>query len=174
MVSLANYRTQIETAKESGGASKVPSGDYVVVCVNGEEKPNSKRNGHFIQLDFEIQEGEHAGEKLIDRINHDNPNETARNIAFATLKKLGLAIGKKEPMADTSELLGKRIIATVKNVASNREMTDDNGNPRRDEQGNVMYYRDVSITKYAPYALASSVGTTAPRPTGGAFPFPTK
>lgn len=173
MVSLANYRTQIETAKESGGgASKVPSGDYVVVCVNGEEKENSKRNGHYIQLDFEIQEGEFAGEKLVDRINHDNPNETARNIAFATLKKLGSAIGKKEPLGDTNELLGKRIIATVKNVASSREMIDDNGNPRRDEQGNVMYYRDVSISKYVPYALASGA-STAPKPTaGGSFPFP--
>lgn len=71
MVNLANYKTQIIEAKESaGGASKVPSGDYTVVCVSTEDKLNSKGNGHYIQNEYEIQEGEYSGEKLIDRINY--------------------------------------------------------------------------------------------------------
>lgn len=167
MVSLANYKTQIEEAKEnSGGASKVPSGDYVVICTSTEEKANSKKNGHYIQNEYEVQEGEYSGEKLIDRINHDNPNDVARNIAFATLKSLGKAIGI-EPLASTEQLIGKRIIAKVKNEASDRAILDDNGVQRIGDDGKPLFYRNINITKYSAYS-------SAPKPvaTGGAFPFP--
>ena len=176
MVNLANYKHEIETAKEGGGgASKVPSGTYVVACVNTEEKPNSKRNGYYIQNDYEIQEGEYVGEKLIDRINHDNPNETARDIAFATLKSLGKAIGQ-DVLSDTNNLLGKRIIATVKNVASDRPMLDDNGNARLDNDGQPTFYRNINITKYQPYgAPAGLMPSPVAKPTtGGAFLFPAR
>ena len=168
MVNLASFSKEIEEAKESsGGASKVPSGEYVVVCVNTEEKPNSKRTGHYIQNDYEIQEGEFAGEKLIDRINHDNPNEAARNIAFASLKALGNAIGL-HPLPSTEKLIGKRIIAVVKNEPSDRAIEDDNGQQKLDSDGKPMFYRNVNITKYKPYATA----TAAPAASGGSFPFP--
>ncbi len=174
MVNLANYKTQIENAKENtGSASKVPSGDYVVICTSTEEKENSKKNGHFIINEYEIQEGEYAGEKLIDRINFDNPNETARNIAFATLKALGKAINI-EPLANTEQLIGKRIIAKVKNEEGNQPMNDDNGNQKVDDNGKPMFFRNVNITKYLPYGTQSVSTTTAPKPTGGAFPFPNK
>ncbi len=171
MVNLANYKTQIEEAKENTGtSSKVPSGDYVVICTSTEDKENSKKNGHFIINEYEIQEGEHAGEKLIDRINYDNPNDVARNIAFATLKSLGKAIGI-EPLADTQQLIGKRIIAKVKNEEGNQPVNDDNGNQKTDDNGKPIFYRNVNITKYMPYAASQ---TSAPKPTGGSFPFPSK
>jgi len=170
MVNLANYSKEIEEAKESSGYTQVPSGDYVVACVSAEEKPNSKRTGHYIQLDFEIQEGEFAGEKLVDRINHDNPNEVARNIAFSTLKALGNAVGQN-PLPTTDLLLGKRIIATVKNKASDRPIEDDNGLQRKDDQGNPLFYRDISINKYKAYNAGTSTTSEAPA-SGGSFPFP--
>ena len=178
MVNLAQYSQKIEAAKQStgGGASRIPSGDYVVACVSTENKPNSKRNGHYIENWYEIQEGEYAGEKIVDRINYDNPNETARNIAFSSLKALGNAIGKTEPMASTEELIGKRILATVKNKESDRPMLDDNGDQRFDDKGNKMFYRNVNITKYLPYsaAVGSPPATVAPTSSGGSFPFPSK
>jgi hypothetical protein len=168
MVNLANYSTEIQEAKQStGGASQVPSGDYIVVCVNTEEKQNSKKTGHYIQNDYEIQEGEYAGEKLVDRINHDNPNEVARSIAFATLKSLGNAINM-HPLPSTDKLIGKRIIATVKNVASDRPIEDDNGIQRTDSDGKPMFYRNINITKYKAY----SAGETTQVETSGSFPFP--
>ncbi len=166
MVSLANYKTQITEAKESNRVL-VPSGDYIVVCVSTEEKENSKKNGHYIQNEYEIQEGEFAGEKLIDRINFDNPNETARNIAFATLKALGIAIGI-EPLANTEQLIGKRIVAKVKNEASDRAILDDNGVQRVGDDGKPLFYRNINISKY------TKVTATTVTTTGGAFPFPSK
>ena len=172
MVNLANYSQKIEEAKEStGGASKVPSGDYVVVCVSTEEKPNSKLNGHYIQNDYEIQEGEFAGEKLVDRINHNNPNEVAVNIAFATLKALGNAINQ-HPLTSTEALLGKRIVATVKNVASDRAILDDNGQQKHDDEGKPLFYRNINITKYK--ACGATGAKPAAASSGSAFPFPSK
>ncbi|QDP62924.1 MAG: hypothetical protein Unbinned5081contig1002_29 [Prokaryotic dsDNA virus sp.] len=172
MVNLANYKEEITNAKESSRASQVPSGNYVVVLIETQEKQNSKQNGHYIQNDYEIQEGEFVGEKLIDRINHDNPNETARNIAFSTLKKLGKAIGI-EPLTDTSQLLGKRIIAKVKNEASDRAILDDNGQQRLDDNGKPLFYRNINITDYQPYTAGGGNQPSAePATSGSTFPFP--
>lgn len=175
MVNLASYKTQIQEAKESNGAAQVPSGDYVVVCVSTEEKQNSKQNGHYIQNNYEIQGGEHAGSVLIDRINFDNPNETARNIAFSTLKQLGKAINL-EVLDDTNQLIGKRIVARVKNEPSDRPVLDDNGNQKIDVNGSLIFYKNINITKYMPYTVgAASVTPVASEPTQpkpSSFPFP--
>ena len=158
MVSLSQYQNEIQNAKESSGFSSVPSGEYVVVCTASEEKANRKGNGHYIQNNYEIQGGEYAGETLIDRINHDNPNETARNIAFATLKALGNAIGK--PLTNTEELIGKRIIAVVKNQPSDRPIEDDNGNQKIDDNGNPMFWPNINISKYKPYKVETTNAPT--------------
>lgn len=175
MVQLSQYSQQIENAKESSQYAQVPSGDYVVACVASEEKQNSKKTGHYIQLDFEIQEGEFMGEKLVDRINHDNPNETARNIAWGTLKQLGQAIDQ-HPLPSTEALLGKRLIAKVKNKQSIRPIEDDNGNQKFDDNGNPMFYRDISIAKYQPYSVGGQQPSAAPAgqasSNNGSFPFP--
>lgn len=164
MVNLASYKTEIENAKESYYA-QVPDGDYVIVCISTEEKENSKRNGRYIQNEYEIQEGEFAGEKLIDRINFDNPNEKARQIAFATIKALGQAVGI-EPLTDTEQLIGKRIVAKIKNIAGD-PIFDDYGVQKKDESGNLLFYRNINITKYSVYSSAPKPTTTS-----GSFPFP--
>ena len=175
MVQLSQYENEIENAKSGSQYALVPSGDYVVACVASEEKQNSKKNGHFIQLDFEIQDGEFMGEKLVDRINHDNPNETARNIAWGTLKQLGIAINQ-HPLPSTDALLGKRIIAKVKNKESNRAIEDDNGNQKISDNGKPMFYRDISITKYQPFSVGGQQPSAAPAgqasSNNGSFPFP--
>lgn len=178
MVQLNQFANEIENAKSGSQYAQVPSGDYVVACVGEQEKQNSKKTGHYIQLDFEIQEGEFMGEKLVDRINHDNPNETARNIAWGTLKQLGQAIDQ-HPLPSTEALLGKRLIAKVKNKQSDRPIEDDNGNQKFDDNGNPMFYRDISIAKYQPYSMGSQQPSASPangqvstNSNNGSFPFP--
>jgi hypothetical protein len=185
MVNLAKYQSDIQQAKDSGsGKDLMPSGDYVVALVNSEEKANSKKTGHYIELTFEIQEGEHAGKKVIDRINHDNPNEKARDIAFATLRSLTRAIDRnpdEQPLSSTDELIGRRIVAKIENKEG-APMLDDSGNQKVDDNGNLAFFRDINVKKYQSLSAGKlnatgggvSSQSSAPQANSGSFPFPKK
>lgn len=84
----------------------VPKGDYDAMLVSGAFEPNSKRNGQFLKFEAEITSGQYRGRRLFDRLNLDNPNETAVKIAKATLSSICRAVGVMQPK-DSSQLLNK-------------------------------------------------------------------
>jgi hypothetical protein len=74
---------------------------------------NSAKNGQFLKLELEILEGDQAGRKLFDRLNLDNQNAQAVEIAQRTLSAICHATGKLA-IADSEELHGVPLIAVVK------------------------------------------------------------
>ena len=91
----------------------IPAGQYLAVITESEMKPTKNNNGSYLQLTFEVVEGEYKGRKLWARLNLDNPNETAVKIARAELSSICRAVGVMQPK-DSVELHDLPLVITVK------------------------------------------------------------
>ena len=91
----------------------IPAGWYKAVITGSEEKPTKAQTGSYLQLSLEIIEGEYQGRKLTDRLNLNNPNQTAVYIAHRTLSAICRSIGVKSPR-DSSDLHDKPLMVKVK------------------------------------------------------------
>jgi len=90
----------------------VPAGDYLVYISDSEMKPTAAGTGYYLQLTLDIIEGEFAGRKIFDRLNLDNPNQQAVEIAQRTLSAICHSIGVMQ-VADSAQLHDKPLIAKV-------------------------------------------------------------
>ena len=103
----------------------VPAGKYLAIITESEMKPTKNNKGSFLQLTFEIMDGEYKGRKLWARLNLNNPNETAVKIARAELSAVCRAVNVMEPK-DSCELHNLPLCITVK--CKKRSDTDDLAN----------------------------------------------
>ncbi|MDA9858736.1 DUF669 domain-containing protein [Rubripirellula sp.] len=81
----------------------LPAGEYVAVITDSEMKPTKTGNGNYLQLTFQIVEGEHANRLIWVRLNLDNPNATAVDIARRELSSICRSVGVLVP-TDSSDL----------------------------------------------------------------------
>jgi len=93
--------TEIELPKSSG---PLPAGWYSAMIVDSIEKPTKAGTGSYIELSFQIVDGEYANRRIWDRLNLNNPNETAVRIAQQTLAAICDAAGKSRQIAQTEDL----------------------------------------------------------------------
>jgi len=95
MANLGNFdATKVEPAQ---APKPVPSGEYVAQVVKSELKPTKAGNGRYLELSIQIMDGPYKGRMLWDRLNIDNPNETAVLIAQQQLSALCHAVGVMQP-----------------------------------------------------------------------------
>ncbi|MEQ8511199.1 MAG: DUF669 domain-containing protein [Algiphilus sp.] len=72
----------------------VPPGDYLAQIAWSEFKTTKRGDGQYLELEFEVLEPEEfAGRKFWDRLNLDNPNAKAVEIAERTLSAICRAAG---------------------------------------------------------------------------------
>lgn len=90
----------------------LPNGAYEMMIVKTDVKPTKAGNGNYIELEMHVVSGEFSGRRLWERLNVDNPNKQAEEIANAALAALCLAIGKSD-IKDTDDLLDVPFIAHV-------------------------------------------------------------
>lgn len=110
-----------------GDYSPVPPGEYRVQITASEMVENSAKTGHMLKLEIEIMDGDQAGRKLYDRLNLDNPNAQAVEIAQRQLSAICHAVGKLS-VSDSEELHMKPMIAVVK-VDPGRKVGDKEYGP---------------------------------------------
>jgi hypothetical protein len=91
----------------------IPAGWYKAVITASEEKPTKAQTGSYLQMTVEIIEGEYAGRKVTERLNLNNPNSTAVDIAQRTLSAICRAVGVMTPR-DSSDLHDKPFMVQVK------------------------------------------------------------
>lgn len=103
----------------------VPAGKYNAVIIESEVKPTKSGNGHFLELTFEIIEGELKGRKVWARLNLDNPSPQAVQIAKGELSAICHAVGVMHPM-DSAELHNLPLEISVK--CRKREDSDELSN----------------------------------------------
>lgn len=128
----------------------LPPGDYMMQIIAAAMEANSAGTGRFLKLELEITDGEHAGRKTYDRLNLENPNPQAVEIAKRTLSAIGHAVGVLQ-FRDTGPLEFKKMLVKVATV------------PRKDRSGAVVpgeFSNEIKGYKSANGA-APSTGNTA-------------
>lgn len=91
----------------------LPSGEYVCIITASEMKPTKSGSGAYLELEFQVVDGPHAGRKLWDRLNLDNASEVAVKIAQGTLSAICRAIGVHQPK-DSCELHDLPLVCKVR------------------------------------------------------------
>jgi hypothetical protein len=91
----------------------LPAGKYLAVITESEMKPTKAGTGNYLQFTFEVLDGPHKGRLLWARLNLDNPNATAVEIARAELSAICRAVGVMAPK-DSAELHNLPLVITVR------------------------------------------------------------
>jgi hypothetical protein len=94
------------------GFDPIPAGKYLAVITESGMKPTKSGAGNFLELTFQVLEGEFKGRLLWARLNLDNPNATTVKIARAELSAICRALGVMAPK-DSVELHNLPLIITV-------------------------------------------------------------
>lgn len=90
----------------------IPASKYLAVITESEQKPTKNGGGNFLQLTFQILEGEYKGRLVWARLNLDNTNATTVKIARAELSAICRAVGVLSPK-DSVELHNLPLLITV-------------------------------------------------------------
>ncbi len=91
----------------------IPAGKYLAVITDSEMKPTKAGTGHYLQLAFQIIEGPYKNRFVWARLNLDNPNATAVQIARAELSAICRATGVMAPK-DSVELHNLPLVIHVR------------------------------------------------------------
>lgn len=100
----------------------IPAGKYLAVITESAMKPTKAGNGSYLELTFQILEGEFKNRMLWARLNLDNPNATTVKIAQGELSAVCRAVGVMEPN-DSAELHNLPLVITVR--CKKRKDTDE-------------------------------------------------
>ncbi|MCC2653086.1 MAG: hypothetical protein K0R61_743 [Microvirga sp.] len=93
--------------------SVLPAGEYLVQVVASEMRSTKNGSGRYLWLEMEILDGEYQSRKMWDRLNLENTNPQAVQIAQRQLSALCHAVGEAV-VEDSEQLHNKPVIATVR------------------------------------------------------------
>jgi len=104
----------------------VPAGKYLAAITASQFKPTKAGDGSYLELTFNILEGEHKGRSLWARLNLNNPSATAVKIAKAELSAICHAVGVMQPK-DSVDLHNLPLVIDVKlkKREDNGELTNE-------------------------------------------------
>ena len=97
----------------SACVSPITAGKYVAEINDSQMNPTKAGGSQYLQIEFEIIEGDYAGRKLWARLNLDNPNPDAVHIARADLSAICHAVNILTP-TDSVELHNLPLVIVVK------------------------------------------------------------
>ena len=110
---MANLNFNANEVEPATDFEPIPAGKYIACIVASEMRPTKNGNGSYLELTFEVLEGEYKGRKLWARLNLDNPSQMAVKIARAALSSLCRAVGVMQPR-DSIELHNLPLTISVK------------------------------------------------------------
>ena len=100
----------------------IPAGKYVAVITGSEMKATKNGAGQYLELRFQVVEGDYNNRLVWARLNVDNPSELAVRIARGELSAICRAVDVMAPK-DSQELHNLPLLITVK--CKKREDTGD-------------------------------------------------
>ncbi|HMN39750.1 MAG TPA: DUF669 domain-containing protein [Phycisphaerales bacterium] len=149
MASLNNF--DANQVDPSVALDPLPAGKYIAVVSESELKPTKAGGGKYLQLTFQIIEGEHKGRLVWARLNLENKSEMTVKIARGELSAVCRAVGVMQPR-DSVELHNVPLEINV-------------GLKRRAETGEF-----PNVIKGDAKKGGTGAGGRAPRPAAGAGP----
>lgn len=104
----------------------LPAGKYIAAITGSEMKATKRGDGSYLQLEFTVLEGDCKGRKVWSRLNLNNPNKQAVEIARGELSAICRAVGVMTPR-DSVDLhnIPLEITVKVKKRQDNDEFTDE-------------------------------------------------
>jgi len=105
MAQLPNVANTGSNTEKMDDFTPIPAGAYNALIKKSEFKQTKAKTGHYLQLQLVIIDGEFKGRVLFERLNLDNPNPTAVQIANKALNSICDACGKVA-VEDSEELHG--------------------------------------------------------------------
>lgn len=120
MANLGNF--DANEVEPTNSFEPIPAGKYVAAITESEMKPTKNGSGSYLQLTFQLMEGEYKNRVLWARLNLHNPNATAVKIARGELSAICRAVGVMKP-TDSVDLHNIPLTITVK--CKKREDTDE-------------------------------------------------
>ena len=100
----------------------IPAGKYLAVIVDSEMKATKNGDGHYLELQFQLLDDPYKNRVLWSRLNLDNQNPLAVQIARGQLSAICRAVGVMQPK-DSVELHNLPLLVAVK--CKKREDTGD-------------------------------------------------
>lgn len=91
----------------------LPAGKYLAAITESVQKPTKDGSGSYLELTFEVVEGDFRGRKVWDRLCVNHPNATTVKIARGNLSAICRATGVMQPR-DSVELHNIPLLITVK------------------------------------------------------------
>ena len=110
---MATINFNANEVEPLSGFDPIPAGKYQAVITESEEKATKNGGGTYLQLTFEIIDGEYKGRKVWERLNLANPNAQAVAIARGRLSAICRAVGVMTPR-DSIELHNLPLTITVR------------------------------------------------------------
>ena len=152
---MAQIDFDATTVEPSTTFDAIPKGEYLAMAVDSELKDTKAGNGQFLQIVWEIVDGEHKGRRLWSRLNIVNANDTAVKIARAELSAICHAVEVMKPK-DSTEFHGK--LAVINVVLE----------PRADRPGefsnSIKGYKSPDAKKNTPPSTATTTSAAAKPP----------
>ena len=109
MATLNFNASEVEPSK---AFDPIPAGKYIAVITDSEMKETRAGTGRYLQLEFEITDGEYAGRKLWSRLNIENQNAEAVRLARADLSAICRAVNVLTP-SDSIDLHNLPLVIKV-------------------------------------------------------------
>lgn len=147
MVQLNFNATQYDPS--TGGGDVWEAGTYTVQITNSELKETKSKNGYFLALTLTCVDQHMAGRKLIARLNVQNPNPQAVEMAYRELSAISHVIGLLY-WQDTQQLHGRPF-----KIAVTREPRNED--PSK-ETNNIVGYMDYAGNPPTPSSMGGSGG----------------
>ena len=169
MAQLNFNATSVEPAQPQDA---IPAGTYLVHMTESEMKPNSKGTGSFLSCIYVILEGDYKGRKLFDRLNLNNQNPAAVEIAYRTLSAICHATGVIQ-VNDSAELHNRPLLVKVSLRAAQTAAQSQDGKDH-DASNEIKGYSVVKAPtapqaptfaapqQFPPQGAAAPVSTWAP------------
>jgi hypothetical protein len=103
----------------------IPAAKYLAVITNSEFKPTKNGNGNYLELTFQVIDGQYKNRLLWARLNLEHANETTAKISRGQLAAICKAVGVMTPK-DSAELHNLPLMINVK--LKKRNDTDELAN----------------------------------------------
>ena len=110
---MATLNFDANQVEPSAGKDPVPAGKYVAAVTASEMKPTKNGAGQYLELEYQILDGEHKGRKLWSRHTLQHTSAQTVQIARGELSAVCRAIGVMQPK-DSAELHNLPMTVTVK------------------------------------------------------------
>ena len=152
---MAAFNFNAAEVAPNTGFDPIPAGKYAAVITESEEKPTKAGTGSYLQLTFQVTDGEFANRKLWARLNLNNPNDQAVSIARGELSAICHAINVLD-LKDTTQLHDLPMVIRV------TAKPDKDGEVRNEIKG----YEPLASATAAPQQQAPAKAAPASAPWG--------